>query len=410
MSGELYEVLVLGPVEATPTAEARLAAVLAGLNGAPLMAVAQGLSEKGLVMGTSLDRVAAESLMRQLQQLGALTSLRRLATGAFPQSGALTPPPGAAFRAAGTPVGQLQGLMPQSAPGSGLGPALLGTTPSGLRSAGLGTSPGSGQGLRPLGSLRPENATPAGSPAVPGGRVPTDGLGHRVPTGAGFNLAEPSSRSRGSAKPMFPPDPAPPRPAPADPFSTPDAGAPHLELDRDRKAKVEARTTDDSNSVAGASGLFNPKLIASKSGSGLELSGSKQSTVERCAKHGLLYDTAKSSACRKCLGEARQALGDRPGTLRANPARRALMGLLFALVLGFLPAAYYARAPGAAEVNKLRSEQQELSKGLGNESAIRRFDELDTQVHASRRLAMRNTLIIWIAASGLLLGVWYKAT
>jgi hypothetical protein len=419
MSGELYEVLVLGPVEATPTAEARLAAVLAGLNGAPLMTVAQGLSEKSLSMGSSLDRVAAESLMRQLQQLGALTSIRRTATGAFPPSGALTPPPGTAFRHAGTPAGALQGLTPQSAPGSGLGSTLMGASPgSGLRSGGMGASPPSGQGLRPLGSLRPENATPGNLPAVPG-RVPTDGMGHRVPTGAGFNLTEPSSRPRGSAKPMFPSDPAPPPAAPAapaDPFSSPDGGALNLELDRgrdrDRDRNAEDRPTTASSSVAGASGLFNPKLIAaaSKSGSGLDLAGSKQSTVERCSKHGLLYDTAKSSACRKCLGEARQALVEKPGTLRSNPGRRALMGLLFALVLGFLPAAYYARVPGAAEVNKLRTEQQELSKGLGNEKTIRRFDEIDELVLASRRLSMRNTLIIWITASGVLLGVWYKAT
>ena len=64
MTGELYDVLVLGPVEATPTAEARLAAALAGRNGAPLMAIAQALAEKSLVIGQSLDRVAAEALVR----------------------------------------------------------------------------------------------------------------------------------------------------------------------------------------------------------------------------------------------------------------------------------------------------------------------------------------------------------
>jgi hypothetical protein len=420
MSGELYDVLVLGPVEATPTAEARLAAALAGLNGAPLTAIAQGLAEKNLSVGQGLDRSAAETLLRQLQTMGALTSIRR-ATSGFPQVSALTPPP-QAFRTTATPAsGPLQGLSPTSTPGSGLGPA-LGPTPSTggslgrppLSSPGGERPPSTGQGLRPLGSLRPDSAAPApgAAPAAGPVRVPTDGLGHRVPTGAGFNLAEPSSKPRGSARPMAAgaPTVAPP-PSAADPFNNPEAGAGPLELDRNRKPGATHHRPDrPEQSVSGASGLFNPKLIATKAASGLDLAGSKQSTVERCPRHGLLYDSAKSSACRKCLTDGRAALGEGPVTLRTSPARRALLGLLFALVLGFLPAAYYARVPGAAEVTQLRAEQQELSKGLGNEKTIQRFDEIEELVATSRRLAMRNTLIIWIAASGLLIVVWYKAT
>jgi hypothetical protein len=420
MSGELYDVLVLGPVEATPTAEARLATALAGLNGASLMAVAQGLSEKSLSMGQALDRVAAEALVRQLQSLGALTSIRR-ANPAFPQSGAHTPPPQTGFRAAGTPAsGPLQGLTPGSAPGSGAGLSSLGPPPSSggslgrapLSSPGHERAPGSGQGLRPLGSLRPETAGGTPAPTLPpaAARVPTDGLGHRVPTGMGFTLNEPSSGARGSAsaRPTAAPQPAPPPAPPGDPFSTSDGGAVGIELDRDRK--VASPHQRASASLPGASGLNTQQIVASKSASGLDLAGAKQSTVERCSRHGLLYDTSKSSACRKCLGDGRAALAEAPGTLRSSPARRALLGLLFALVLGFLPAAYYARVPGAAEVATLRAEQQELSRGLGNAKTMQRFDEIEELVLASRRVSMRNTLIIWIAASGVLMVAWYLLT
>ena len=289
----------------------------------------------------------------------------------------------------------------------------LGRAP--LSSPGAERAPGSGQGLRPLGSLRPDTPPPSTTPAAGSPRIPTDSLGHRVPTGAGFTFNEPpSSRARGSAKgmlqpePPMPPEPASGPPPGGDPFSTPDAGAPSLELDRDRRPGDSHRPPE---SVAGASGLFVPKMIASKSGSGLDLAGEKQTHIERCPNHGLLFDSSKSSACRKCLADAaRASMADRGGTLRANPARRALLGLLFALVLGFLPAAYYARVPGATEVAQLRAEQQELSRGMGNEKAISRFDEIEVLVQEKRRLSMRNTLIIWIVASGVMMVGWYRVT
>jgi hypothetical protein len=379
MPGELYDVLVLGPMEATPSAEARLATALAGLNGAPLTAIAQGLAEKNLSVGEALDRTAAEALLRQLQTMGALTSIRR-ASGGFPQV-SLTPPQ--TFRGGGTPAGALQGWSPGSGP-KGPGPE---------------RPPSTGQGLRPLGST-------AGHP----GRIPTDGLGHRVPTGAGFNMTEPSSRPRGSARPMAPGAPTLAPPPAADPFANPEGVGP-IELDRDRKPVASQRPyRPEQQSGSGSSGLFNPKLVASKAASGLDLAGSKQSTVERCPRHGLLYDSARSSACRKCLSDGRAALGDTPGTLRSSPARRALLGILFALLLGFLPAAYYARVPGAAEVTQLRAEQQELSKALGNEKTMQRFDQIEELVAASYSKSKRNTLLIWIAAGGLLLIVWYRVT
>ena len=197
-------------------------------------------------------------------------------------------------------------------------------------------------------------------------------MGYRVPTGTGFSFNEPpSSGPPSTARAMAVDDlVAPVRAAGAapalapDPFANPEAGA-TLELDRDRKPDESHRP---STSVAGASGLNVPKMTASKSASGLDLAGEKRSSIERCAKHGLLYDNRKSTACRKCLTDGLPTMTERPGRLRASPARRALLGLLFGLVLGFLPAAYYSRQVGSAEVDRLRSEQKDLSSGLGSDS------------------------------------------
>jgi hypothetical protein len=425
MSGELYDVVVLGPADANPVAEARLAATLAARIGQPLTAIAQALSEKNLSVGLALERLAAEALVNELQSMGALTSIRR-SSPAFPASGQLTPPPGQAFRPMGTPIGgSLQGPAPGSSPGSGpkLG-GLLGPPPgSGVRLGGLGPSPssagapGSGQSLRPLGVLRPDPA--ASAPAPPGARTQTNGMGYKVPTGAGGNFSfnePPSSKPRLTAPAMALAEPPPRAPSPvatpaappADPFVSPEAQVASLELDRDRKPSSHRNAAV---SVSGASGLNNPKLVAPKAASGLEVAGAKRDYTERCPKHGLLYDTRKSSACRKCLVDGRAAaIDDRPQSLRSSPARRALLGILFAVVLGFLPAAYYARGPGAAEVNTLRAEQQQLSRGLGNDANMRRFDQLEEQVAAAHWRSKQFTLLVWIGASGLMLGVWYKIT
>ena len=149
MTGELYDVLVLGPTEATPSAEARLAAALAGRNGAPLTAVAQGLADGNLSMGQGLERGAAEALALQLQSLGALTSIREAIAAAAPASGPLSPTALGSFRTVGTPAsGPLHGLAPRTTPGSGIKLGGLGLSPgSGLRPGGLESSPSSAGAL-----------------------------------------------------------------------------------------------------------------------------------------------------------------------------------------------------------------------------------------------------------------------
>lgn len=144
----------------------------------------------------------------------------------------------------------------------------------------------------------------------------------------------------------------------------------------------------------------------------------KNLNLVRCVQHGLYYDKSKASGCRKCLSSARemvnkmeaQAAGFHLGDFRRKPAQRAFLGLVFALVLGFLPAVYYCFGPGTTEVRKLRVEQELLSRQPGTDEIMRRFDELDGQVGDAHGQSTRNTSIVWFAVASVAMLGWYKIT
>jgi hypothetical protein len=95
---------------------------------------------------------------------------------------------------------------------------------------------------------------------------------------------------------------------------------------------------------------------------------------------------------------------------RLTPARRAFLGLFLALGLGFAGAAYYSVGPVATIVDRLRAEQTALSARPGTQENLARFDQIDADVERARRRGVRNSLVLWVAASGLLLAGWYRAT
>ena len=210
----------------------------------------------------------------------------------------------------------------------------------------------------------------------------------------------------------------------ADPFSVPEQGESPLELDVALPASASSnpdRTQGFKRSytLPGASGLNTSKIQATSSASGLDVHDEAgEVNSERCPTHGLLFDRRKSSGCRKCFEDKRSA-SRAPGRtaqkrrsdgLDSSPAKRAFLGLALAMFLGFAPAAYYAMFPGSREVDRLRTEQKALSEKAGTEENIRRFDQLEDQVAAGHWKAMRNTLIIWVAISGIAMVGWYKST
>jgi hypothetical protein len=144
----------------------------------------------------------------------------------------------------------------------------------------------------------------------------------------------------------------------------------------------------------------------------------KNLNLVRCVQHGLYYDKAKASGCRKCLSGARdfavkieqRGTTFRLGDFRGKPANRAFFGLSFALVLGFLPAAYYCFGPGSTDAHRLRLEQEVLSRQTGTEDTLRVFDDLDGQVKTAHERSSRNTAIVWAAVTGVAMLGWYKIT
>jgi hypothetical protein len=153
--------------------------------------------------------------------------------------------------------------------------------------------------------------------------------------------------------------------------------------------------------------------------------GVRGSDTIRCPIHGLIYNRRKASGCVRCLAAARAqarkltadnqvpfAAGATTGfsSLRHDPIRRAFWGLAVTLLLGFLPAAYYARSINRREVDVLRAEQSTLSASPATRDSLARFDALDAAVDQTRSRGAGRTLLIWLAVSGVSALVWVRAT
>lgn len=139
-----------------------------------------------------------------------------------------------------------------------------------------------------------------------------------------------------------------------------------------------------------------------------------QDTI-RCPVHGLVYNRRQSSGCIRCLAPARAQArkfeeqsspvrlfgGDSgEGPSDVGTARRAFWVLGAMLLLGFIPAAIYARVGNHREVVALRGLQAELSASAATKESLARFDEIDAAVGTAHVRGAAKTLLIWVAVSG----------
>ncbi|HEX3694233.1 MAG TPA: hypothetical protein VH374_02495 [Polyangia bacterium] len=136
--------------------------------------------------------------------------------------------------------------------------------------------------------------------------------------------------------------------------------------------------------------------------------------IVRCPIHGLNYDRTKASGCMRCLQPARdvaRAIEERQagwGDVRSNPVKRAAAGLAVAVLVGLLPAAYYARGINGAEVKSLRARQAELSEQLGTKAVTDEYDSLDASIDQVRSRGLRRTMALWIVVSGVVGVAWSR--
>ena len=87
--------------------------------------------------------------------------------------------------------------------------------------------------------------------------------------------------------------------------------------------------------------------------------------------------------------------------MRRDPVKRALAGLAFALLIGFVPAAYYTFGITGGDVDRMRARQAELSSQPGTQPVLDEFDRLDTAVARVRRRGMIGSAVLWALVSGL---------
>jgi hypothetical protein len=138
----------------------------------------------------------------------------------------------------------------------------------------------------------------------------------------------------------------------------------------------------------------------------------KTSDMIRCPLHGLAYDRLAASGCIRCLQPAREAArameSRTGGGLNTDPVKRAFIGLAVAVLVGLVPAAYYAVGINGAEVKRLRARQAELSDQPGTKEITDEFDALDAGVARARGRGLRNTVALWIVVSGIAGLAWMK--
>ena len=418
MPGNLFDVFVVGSSDPSAAGETRLAAALSAKHGIPLATVVKAISAKNLRAGQSLEQAQAQALVRHLQSIGAVTVIR--AAGARPQAHAPSP-----SQVARVPIAQPSPLPPSMAsrakmvtpaPGSGWpgASAALGSDP-GTASPQFGQTGAGGFGMPSVGSMSSGDpfapVTPGISPASaqPGAPDPFQPKRTTPP------VLGTAARPRQSATPS-PPGQRNPSTSGLALDVTP---GPKLELARgDRGGGLEEDMPAAASRQASASaGSLRELGMGASSGVAMD-EDPKNLNLVRCVQHGLYYDKSKASGCRKCLSSARevvnkmeaQAASFHVGDFRRKPAKRAFVGLVFALVLGFLPAVYYCFGPGTTEVRKLRVEQELMSRQPGTEEIMRRFDELDVQVGEAHSQATRNTSIVWVAVASVAMLGWYKIT
>lgn len=393
--GPLFDVIVVGSSDGSPAGHTKLASALAERHGIPVAVVARAIAAKNLRAGQSLAQEQAQTMVRSLQALGAITIIRPAAPA---RNGAAT----------GTSYSALPAFSPPQRPatGSGMDPVQTVATPRPITGSGMDpvqtvavARPSTGSGMDPVRTVAaPRPITGSGMDPVRTTAAPSPGF-----EASGPELAN------GPARPA--------RPAP-NRFAPPDEDKPlALELDEGPRTSSEELAAPQV-SVAGAAALVNGKLVVGSSSSGLAVGDEAVAQTVRCPIHGLAYDRRKASGCRKCLAPARQvaqtmenpAFTGTKGAFRESATKRAFLGLAIALAIGFIPAAYYALRMGGAEVRRLRAEQEVLSRKPGTEEVQQRFTALDADVGSAHRRSARNTAVLWLVVSGGALFGWYRIT
>lgn len=186
----------------------------------------------------------------------------------------------------------------------------------------------------------------------------------------------------------------------SDSFAVPlDVPLPELEPKDDGTAAPDDSSQDPGEAPASASITTAP--IASVEGSRPQL--------VRCPAHGLLYDSATSAGCSRCLDQPEhQGFRLAPG-LRARPRVRLTAGLTLALVLGALPAALYADHVKNTTMLERRIEAEAIRRGrVGDDSVRQAYANAQRLVEKARSRGIAFSGLLWLGTAVLVLGLWLR--
>jgi hypothetical protein len=416
MPGNLFDVFVVGSADPSAAGETRLAAALSAKHGVPLPTVAKAIAAKNLRAGQGLEQAQAQALVRQLQAIGAVTVIR-------PAAGRNQTAAQVSRSSSTVPMAKVSGVQPVATtppgPVSTRPPTLSPTARRAGGSAVLADSmptsappaapPGPGFGMPPIGAAPADPFAPLAA-SMPPPAAPADGRDPFQPRRVATPVIGTASNVRTPA-PLHQSVPS------SSGLSLDAPPAPRLELARADRAEAEEDAAQVRPRQAMAASSLREMDAGGSSGVAMD-EDPRNLNLVRCVQHGLYYDKTKASGCRKCMAGARdyvakieqKAAGLHVGDLRGKPARRAFLGLVLALVFGFLPAAYYCFGPGSTDARRLRVEQEVLSRQPGTEENLRVFDDLDVQVQASHERASRNTAIVWVTVAGVAMLGWYRIT
>ncbi len=332
-----YHVFVDGSADGTAAGLEQLAEAVAAHYGLPVADVRVRIASGRFRVKGNCDRATADLYVRDLTRLGATCSVEE----ASPANASKTPLP---FPAVTAPARPSQSALPprQTAP-----PAVARTMSgskeyqSGLSAAFSSSNPQIGSlgalddgALLKLSSV---DGTEDGGPSAPSAPSAASGAAFGPPdAGAGTRSASNGAPVAAAAQPARPgparaagATPAPPRDEPLDMFAPPDAEAASLQVDLapDEVERAAKRRVSPPPEPEAAAGEPPPRV----SRSSLQPPNEPGSRHARASQPALTGATGATGAA----SHARPGLGD--------PRVRFALGVVLAIVLGFVPAHLVAR-------------------------------------------------------------------
>lgn len=375
----LYHVFVDGAADASSAGKDKLAAAVAAHYGLPVADLQARIASGRFRVKGNCDRATADSYIRDLTALGARCSLEE----ASPANAAKTPLP---FPAVPGPGGQPPGRPSQSAlpPRQTTPPATArtATPPKGFQS-GLAAAFSGAQQVDNLGALDEGALLNLSS---------VDGKDDAPPQTA---FAPPPAaapvKPDGKAKPAAP---AKPKDEPIDMFAPPDADDANFQVDL--APEEVARAAKKQASIPPETAPIEPR--ASRP--------SLQVPNDRASRPSLQVPNDRAS--RPSL----QAPNMPAATGLRDPKTRLVLGVLIAIVLGFVPAHFIAHAQESSAFSAVDANVLAVQHDVATPED---FAALETfragqlaRKHDERRNIALLAMLIWAAVGGGIAYVWFR--